>query len=231
MKVLQFSGGKDSLACLYLLRNEWDTLRVVWVNTSAAYPETIAYMEKWRAILPHFIEVKTDQPNQVAKNGYPSDVIVANDTPFGRQFIKRDAPLVQAYLNCCAENIWFPLLNAINEIGATEIVRGQRKSDARQSYIRDGNVIDGKKYTFPIYDWTDGEVFSYLKRVGADMPEGYARGEKTGRDCWDCTAYLDENAQRIKNLPDDKRAVVLNRLHEIRNAVMGSDLVKGYDHG
>jgi 3'-phosphoadenosine 5'-phosphosulfate sulfotransferase (PAPS reductase)/FAD synthetase len=158
-------------------------------------------------------------------------VIVVNDTPFGRQFIKRDAPLVQPYLNCCAENIWFPLLNAINEIGATEIVRGQRKSDVRQSFVRDGDVIEGKKYTFPIYEWTDEQVFSYLKEVGAEMPAGYARGEKTGRDCWDCTAYLDENAQRIKNLPDDKRTVVLSRLHAIREAVMGSDLVKDYGHG
>jgi 3'-phosphoadenosine 5'-phosphosulfate sulfotransferase (PAPS reductase)/FAD synthetase len=167
----------------------------------------------------------------VARNGYPADVIVVNDTPFGRQFIKRDAPLVQPYLNCCAENIWFPLLNAINEIGATEIVRGQRKSDVRQSFVRDGDVIEGKKYTFPIYEWTDEQVFSYLKEVGAEMPAGYARGEKTGRDCWDCTAYLDENAQRIKNLPDDKRTVVLSRLHAIREAVMGSDLVKDYGHG
>jgi phosphoadenosine phosphosulfate reductase len=231
MKALQFSGGKDSLACLYLLREEWNTLRVVWVNTGAAYPETLAFMEKWKAVLPHFVEVKSDQPAQVAKNGYPSDVVVVNDTHFGRQFIKRDAAIVQPYLNCCAENIWFPLHNAINELGATEIVRGQRRDDRRQSFVRDGDVIDGKKYIFPIYDWTDEQVFSYLNEVGAEMPQGYRSGEKTGRDCWDCTAYLDENAQRIKNLPDAKRAVVLGRLRDIRQAVLGSDLVRDYGNG
>lgn len=225
VKVLQFSGGKDSLACLYLLRGEWSTLRVVWLNTGAAYPQTAAYMEKWRSILPHFVQVKTNQPEQVALNGYPSDVVVVNDTAFGRQFIARDAPVVQPYLNCCAENIWFPLLRALDDLGATEVVRGQRRGDVRQSFIRDGDVIQGKRYTFPIYEWTNEQVFEYLREVGADLPEGYRMGEKTGRDCWDCTAYLDENAERIRNLPDEKREVVLSRLRTMREAVLGSHLV------
>lgn len=224
-KVLQFSGGKDSLACLHLLKDEWSTLRVVWVNTGAAYPQTIATMEKWKKILPHFVEVKTDQPSQIARNGFPSDVVVVNDTAFGRQFIERNAPLVQPYLNCCAENIWFPMLRALDELGATEIVRGQRAADQRQSFIRHGDVIEGKRYLFPIYDWTDEQVFSYLHSVDADIPEAYLRGEKTGRDCWDCTAYLDENTARIKNLPDNMRSVVINRLGAMRKALMNTELM------
>jgi len=34
-EVLQLSGGKDSLACLYLLKPKWDDLIVAWVNTGA----------------------------------------------------------------------------------------------------------------------------------------------------------------------------------------------------
>jgi len=228
MKVLQFSGGKDSLACLYLLKAEWETLPVVWLNTGAAYPETISYMEKWKNVLPNFIEIKSDQPSQIAKNGYPSDIVVVNNTSFGRQFFKSDAPLVQSYLNCCAENVWLPLFHAIDAMGATEIVRGQRRSDARQSSIRHGDVVNGKKYNFPIYDWSDEKVFSYLKAVGAEIPEGYRNGEKTGRDCWDCTAYLDENAQRIKNLPEVKKQVVLKRLSEIRKTIAASHIIQDY---
>lgn len=228
MRVLQFSGGKDSLACLYLLRDEWATLPVVWLNTGAAYPETVTYMMRWKEILPNFIEIKSDQPAQVVKNGYPSDVTVVNNTSFGRQFISSDGPLVQSYLNCCAENIWLPLFHAIDAMGATEIVRGQRKSDARQSFIRHGDIINGKKYNFPIYDWSDEQVFDYLQTIGAEIPEGYKYGEKTGRDCWDCTAYLDENAQRIRNLPAVKRQIVLKRLEEIRKSIAGSHIMQDY---
>jgi len=228
MKVLQFSGGKDSLACLYLLQDEWESLPVVWVNTGAAYPETISYMEKWKKVLPNFIEIKSDQPSQIAKNGYPSDVVAVNNTSFGRQFFKSDAPLVQSYLGCCAENRWIPLFNAIRAMGATEIIRGQRESDARQSSIRHGDVVNGQKYNFPIYDWSDEDVFLYLKDVGAEIPEGYKQGEKTNRDCWDCTAYLDENAQRIKNLPAVEKQVVLKRLGEIRKSIAGNHIMQDY---
>lgn len=228
MKIIQFSGGKDSLACLYLLKNEWDTIRVVWVNSGAAYPEMIDYMKKWKSRLPHFIEVKSDQPNQIKNNGYPADISVVNDTLFGRQFVNGAGPLVQPYLNCCAENIWFPMMRAIQELGATEVVRGQRKDDNRQAKIQDGAVINGIKFTFPIYDWSEKDVFSYLKEVNADMPEAYLKGEKTGRDCWDCTAYLDENATRIKNLPDEKRRIVLGRLDEMKKAILENPLMKEY---
>jgi 3'-phosphoadenosine 5'-phosphosulfate sulfotransferase (PAPS reductase)/FAD synthetase len=47
--VLQFSGGKDSLACLLLLRPWWDRLTVMWVNTGAAFPETLELMEAVRS--------------------------------------------------------------------------------------------------------------------------------------------------------------------------------------
>ena len=42
---LQFSGGKDSLAVLYLCKEWWNKITVVWLNTGSAFPETIAQME------------------------------------------------------------------------------------------------------------------------------------------------------------------------------------------
>lgn len=228
MKILQFSGGKDSLACLYLLKNEWDTLKVVWVNAGAAYPETLEYMEYWKKIIPNFVEIRGNQPEQIALNGYPSDIVPINDTVIGREFTNGAGPLVQSYLNCCAENIWLPMVKAIKAFGATEVIRGQRQEDNRKSKLKDGEVIDGVKYTFPIFDWSEEKVFEYLSKVNAYMPKGYALGEKTGRDCWDCTAYLDENLQRIKNLPNDKRDVVLSRLNAMQQAISKSYLLKDY---
>ena len=41
--VLQFSGGKDSTACLHLLEPWWDKVHVVWVNPGAPYPEMLEH--------------------------------------------------------------------------------------------------------------------------------------------------------------------------------------------
>jgi 3'-phosphoadenosine 5'-phosphosulfate sulfotransferase (PAPS reductase)/FAD synthetase len=71
----------------------------------------------------------------------------------------------------------------------------------------------------PIQDWTEADVWDYLKHVNADIAPGYIAGEKTGRDCWDCTAYLSDNKKRISNLPEDKKQEVLRRLGIIKAAI------------
>ena len=216
---IQFSGGKDSLACLYLYRERWDTTYVVWLDTGAAYPEMIEYMEKWKQRLPHFIHVKSDQPGNVRERGWPVDVLPVENTLVGRMITGNDGPLMQSYLDCCAVNIWVPLYNACKKLGIKYLVKGQRGDDRRKSLAVDGQVVDGIQYVMPIQGWTEEQVFQYLKDVEADMPPGYGMGEKTGRDCWNCTAYLDDNRKRIYNLPEDKRAEMLRRLAIIDGSI------------
>lgn len=217
---LQFSGGKDSLACLYLYQQEWDEILVCWTNTGAAYPETVEYMRKWAERLPHFLEIKTNQPEQIARNGYPTEVVPLNYTPIGRSIVKgAEAFRVQPHFACCSENIWLPMHTEMKRRGIKRIIRGQRRDERRTAPIENGHVdADGIEYVFPLEDWTEQQVFAYLEEVGAEIPPYYAT-EKTSRDCWDCTAYLDENIERIRNLPDEKRAEVKRRLGVIEAAV------------
>ena len=216
---LHFSGGKDSLACLYLYKEKWNDMYVIWLNTGAAYPETMKYMEMWKERLPHFIEVKTNQPAQVALKGWPVDVLPVNNTLIGRAIMDDYAQPMQSYTDCCSENIWFPLHKATFDLGVKNVVKGQRIEDNRKSISRNGTVVDGMKYVMPIENWSTETVFQYLKEVGADMPGGYAVGEKTGRDCWDCTAYLDENKQRIANLSPLRKEEMKRRLGIIKKAI------------
>ena len=216
---LLFSGGKDSLACLYLYRDLWDRLPVIWVNTGAAYPEMVEYMEGWKKRLPHFIEVKSDQPFNVAQHGWPVDVLPVQNTALGKTLYGSDIQVMQPYLNCCAENIWFPLHKAILDCGATKAIKGQRRADDHKSPSKDGDTVYGVTMLMPIYDWSTQQVFSYLKEVGAELAPGYLQGEKTGRDCWDCTAYLSDNRKRIENLPVDKKLEIKRRLGIIDQAI------------
>jgi len=209
---LQFSGGKDSLACLYLNRERWDALYVVWLDTGATYPEMTDYMERWKQRLPNFIHIKTNQPENIKERGWPVDVVPVENTMLGKAISGNEGPLLQSNMECCAVNIWVPLHNACKNLGIKYLIKGQRNNDRRKSVARDGRLFDGMQFVMPIQDWSEGQVFDYLKSVEADMPPGYGDGEKTGRDCWDCTAYLDDNRKRIYNLPTARRAEMLGRL-------------------
>jgi len=216
---LQFSGGKDSLACLYLYRERWDDLYVVWLDTGASYPEMLDYMERWSKRLPHFIHLKSDQPANIAERGWPVDVLPIENTALGKAISGNEGPAMQSCLECCAINIWIPLYQGIKDLGCTKIIKGQRMDDRRKSTSQNGQIIDGIEYIMPIEDWSEKQVFDYLAKAGADMPPGYGLGEKTGRDCWNCTGFLDDNLKRIHNLPDSKREEMLRRLAIIDKAI------------
>jgi phosphoadenosine phosphosulfate reductase len=216
---LHFSGGKDSLACLHLYKDFWDKMYVIWVNTGAVYPEMQAYMDGWKKKLPHFVEVESDQPRNIEENGWPVDVLPVNNTALGLLVTGKAGPMLQPYLSCCATNIWLPLHEATKKLGVKKVIKGQRLEDGRKSTTRHGSIIDGIELVMPIENWTTEQVFRYLAQVGAELPPGYADGEKTGRDCWDCTAYLDDNKKRIANLPSDRQAIIRDRLAQIEAAI------------
>jgi hypothetical protein len=58
------------------------------------------------------------------------------------------------------------------------------------------------------------------------LPDYYAT-EKTSRDCWDCTAYRDDNVERVKNLPDEQREIVEQRLDAWTRSVLAEVNWKG----
>jgi phosphoadenosine phosphosulfate reductase len=217
---LQFSGGKDSLALLHLWREKLDRTLVCWVNTGAAYPETIQQMQKVRDSVPNFLEINSDQPKDVKTNGFPTDLVPLHFTPQGRSAVFTGLHYrMQDTFSCCSTNIWQPLHQAVVERGITTVLRGQKNVDTYKAPFRSGYSEDGVTYLFPLEDWTDAEVFDYLKQNNVPLPLHYTQGEKKSHDCWNCTGYLDEDAGRIGNLPPDQQNEVINRLIEIDEAI------------
>ena len=68
-------------------------------------------------------------------------------------------------------------------------------------------------------NWTREQVKTFVQESCPELIPAYYDKEQTSRDCWDCTAYLDENQRRIANLPTDRRALVMDRLQLIADAV------------
>jgi phosphoadenosine phosphosulfate reductase len=197
---LQFSGGKDSTACLYLCRPWWDKIDVVWVNPGAPYPETIEQMNHIRSIVPRFHEVVGRQPEWVQQFGHPVDVVPLWHTNWGQSMRKETTQRFHSFLDCCHQNLWSPLSQAVMDLSATLVIRGQKITDPLVTKFRNGYVENGVTYLFPIHDWTDEQVFAYLGSAGAFVPAQYAQGADSSFDCWNCCAYSQHNAKRFAHM-------------------------------
>lgn len=217
---LKYSGGKDSAACLELLRPIIDRVTVFWMNTGACYEGYRDYIMSVAATVPHFVEVTSDQPSYIRNVGIPSDIVPVNNTPLLAECMPEGQPRIVAWSSCCNTNIWQPLQRACLESGATAIVTGQRNDDMRKSPMRDGQVLDGIQYLFPLQDWSQEDVFEYLRQRNIKIPESY-EGSETSPDCWDCSAFMDERVREIRTMKllyPEKWAVVQPRLQAIKTA-------------
>ncbi|HJV52797.1 MAG TPA: phosphoadenosine phosphosulfate reductase family protein [Noviherbaspirillum sp.] len=191
---LQFSGGKDSLACLYLLKPYWDRLTVYWLNTGAAYPETVALMDKVRSMVPRFIEVAGRQPQVIEQFGIPSDLVPASATPIGIT-AAGGGLLLQDRYSCCARSMMIPMQERMIEDGITLVIRGQKQADSLKWPLRSGQVVDGVEYLFPIEDWSSRQVMDFLKQQGAPIPRFY-EVISSAPDCMTCSAWWEEGAAK-----------------------------------
>lgn len=205
-----------------MLREKWDHLYVVWVNTGDAHADVLERMDYWRERLPHFVEVKTDVHRSYDELGWPADVVPVRCSPVGYT-IERDKPaikVVDRYL-CCAKNIWYPMAAKMVELGVTTIYRGQRRSDEVQGALSGGTVVDGIRYCYPIEAWSTKQVMDYLALKG-DVPEWYTRGEVSGHDCVQCTGYSMHNVQRVRNMTGSAKIEFQRRIKLINAEVKQS---------
>ena len=197
--VLQFSGGKDSLACLHLLRIDpgWDNLLVVWMNAGDPWPQTITQMREIATQVPHFCEVKADVMAHREVFGHPSDLISMVNTLQGQTFRGKTKITVQSWIQCCGANIWGPLDSFMREvIKPKRVYRGQRKEELYTSLIVSGAVVNGIEYILPLQDWTTKDVDKFLIENQIQIPEGYKFSDKS-LDCLHCTAYLEERKAQM----------------------------------
>lgn len=195
MKVLAFSGGKDSWACLWLNKDRLDNIVVVWVNTGKNYPEMLETIALAKSICPNFGEITVDRDGQNAYHGIPAEIVPVNWTRFGQKFTSEKSVMIQAYTNCCYENIGKNLHEYCIQRGYTEMIRGQRNSEGHKSTARDGDVVDGITYRQPIENWSSQEVLEFNAKH-MQIPDHF-RFNHTSMDCYDCTAFAKESKDRV----------------------------------
>lgn len=199
---LLFSGGKDSVAMMHLTKPYWDKTVFVWVNTGASCPEITAYMAKVRKEVPHFVELVSNQPEFVANNGYPADVVPVSQTTAGFYYDKtpRSTELrVCSKYDCCRANIWTPIYEFMSTSTIDGMLKGQKESDHETTCWDPYCFVAGRQIDlgYPLRNWTDEDVRSYIKSKGELMYERFKLSHSS-LDCWNCTAYWKQFGERTE---------------------------------
>lgn len=188
---LHFSGGKDSLACLYALRPFLHELIVYHMNTGDRCPETAAIVDEVASWIPNFVEVQSDARAWRAAFGDPTDIMPANSHMLGVAYGMSDTRLTCRF-DCCYQNLMRPMHERMLADGIVAVVRGTKLCDT-------GKVpAEGKTEIYdvllPIKDWSHAEVFAYLESVGAPKNPIYKHFKSiSAPECFTCTAWWDDN--------------------------------------
>lgn len=217
MKALAFSGGKDSMACLHLLRDELDCL--IHVDTGFSYPETRALVnEASKMVMTYIVHSKREAQN--ALEGLPADVVPIDWTRFGQQFSGIKEVTIQSYLGCCFENINRPLWHEALKLGVTHLYFGQRADESKIAPWRDGTIINGILRLHPINGWTAQQVMDFLA-TKMSVPPHYLI-EHSSLDCYDCTAYRAHSHDRVAWTKE--RYPIFHQAYETRRSALDGAL-------
>lgn len=219
----QFSGGRDSTAALYLLRERWADMTVYHLDTGDQFPETREVVRQVRADVEfsggRFEVIATDVQAQREAMGYPSDLVPVDHTAFG-QMVSGEAMRLTGRYQCCAAALMNPMHARMAADGITLLVRGQRDDEYADPPLRSGDAADGFEVFYPVQDWTAEQVMTFLQEHGLPVAPFYAAGVRRAPECMGCTAWWDEGrAAYLKAHHPREHTVLIQRMTDIRVAI------------
>jgi len=189
--VLNFSGGKDSLATLELCKPYLDKITVLFGDTGDTFPHVLKFVHETmeRFNVKNFVSIRPPRPFHVSmiEDGLPGDLVPSSCTPAGRYFHREDGLRIRPWFYCCATNVWHPMLSYAKDNGFTLVIRGQRDSELAKG-VDNGHIEDGIEFYFPLTDWSEDQVFAFIEERGLTLPFHYSEGVIDSLDCMSCTA-------------------------------------------
>ncbi len=199
---LQFSGGKDSLAVVHLMRPHWDELTIYHVDTGDLLPEVRDIVDSVEAMVPSFVRIETDSNAWREQVGYPSDLVPTRSSPAGVLIGLSDRRIVDRF-DCCISNIMRPMHERMIDDGVTLVIRGAKRADFKRMPAENGPTGIGYDLHLPLLEWSHDDVFAYLRSVGAPICRVY-ENKVNAPECATCTGWWNEGraAYLGKHHPD-----------------------------
>lgn len=187
---LMFSGGKDSTAVLWLLRDHLPRLTVYHVDTGDLLPEVRAVVDAVRPMCPNFVHIKGDVRGWIAQYGMPTDILPYSTHGIGVAMGQNKGNLVTRY-QCCFTNLMFPAWDRIKQDGHTLVIRGTKTCDLPRLPATTGDSAEGIELWLPIADWSHKDVFAYLEGNNAPISTIYSH-VTNAPECARCSAWWGE---------------------------------------
>jgi 3'-phosphoadenosine 5'-phosphosulfate sulfotransferase (PAPS reductase)/FAD synthetase len=187
---LQFSGGKDSLALVYLLRPHWDKLTIYHVDTGDLLPEVREIVDMVAGMVPNFRRIETNSTRSMATVGYPTDLMPFSSTTLGLAMGMSRQRLVDRF-DCCAINLMKPMHDRMVADRVPLVIRGTKRCDTARMAAESGDTSLGYELWLPLQDWSHDEVFEYLRAMDAPICRVYEH-KVNAPECATCTAWWSE---------------------------------------
>jgi 3'-phosphoadenosine 5'-phosphosulfate sulfotransferase (PAPS reductase)/FAD synthetase len=225
--VLQFSGGKDSTALLFLAKPHLDRITVLFAETGATFPHVRRHVEQTCEQLGAKLEIvhpPVDVFEHTKRWGLPSDIVPVEASIEAMHFLNppRYRDVLQPYTQCCGNMIWLPMLNYMREHKVDLVLRGSKQCDDRVG-VGPEVTVEGITYSSPLWQWTDEQVYGYLREQKAELPAHYPKISDS-LDCWVCTAHLAHHgAEKLAYLREqypELWPIVADRLTRVRDVLI-----------
>lgn len=220
----QFSGGRDSTAALYLLREWWPHMTVYHLDTGDQFPETravVAAVERDLLQAGGRLErICTNVAADRAQFGMPSDLIPVDNQASIGQGVSGRKVRIQGRYDCCYRSLMWPMHQRIQGDGVTLLIRGQRDDEYAAPPVRDGQTDGGIEFMYPVQSWASEDVDRYIRDNGLPVAPWYAYGAPHGSDCMGCTAWWDDGRSAyMKQAHPEKYAELRKNLAVIRGEI------------
>lgn len=189
--VVQFSGGKDSMAMVGLVKEVTDNFVCSFMMTGIDFPEAVAFAKSSASELGVSLLIST-----------PADHLGGL---FERLAKFRRWPMVQT--TWCSRDLKIRpqqkmLIRELGKGRLYKLVGVRRYESARRrgiyeygGFIRPDNQVGGASNVYPILHWTDADVFNYLSTKGLPTSGLYKKYGVSG--CYWCPFYQAEIYLRI----------------------------------
>ncbi|MEM4576824.1 MAG: phosphoadenosine phosphosulfate reductase family protein [Candidatus Nezhaarchaeales archaeon] len=204
--LVSFSGGKDSLATLLLVKKALEESRkdffVLFLDTGIEYLETITYVE--RILKQLGLEDKTIKVKAFARFFDVLDVF----GPPARDFrwcckVCKLAPISYAVRNLGGECLAFIGLRGVESI-----------KREKQGAMWRGIWVKGQTGISPIYDWSTLNIWLYLFKEGVEVNPLYYKGlERIG--CWVCPSMDLAEMRIVEELLGDSWKYYLEKVSKL----------------
>jgi len=215
---LQFSGGKDSLALVYLLRPHWDKLTIYHVDAGDLLPEVREIVDMVAAMVPDFRRIETNATRSMATLGYPTDLMPTTSTTLGLAMGMSTRRLLDRF-DCCAMNLMMPMHERMKADGVKLAIRGTKRADMGRLPAVSGDTSLGYELWLPLQEWSHEEVFEYLRAMDAPICRVYEH-KVNAPECATCTAWWSEGRTEYlkKHHPD------LYQIYRAKLAVVAAEV-------